>query len=268
MQRLDLNRRQLIMGSLSLALVPAASGQALADAGFQAFVANFAGVAAKNGISNATYRAAFAGINSIDPEVLEKARTQPEFKAPVWDYFDNRVHDRAVSDGQALARKLKSTLDRIEGRFGVSRNILLAIWSMESKYGEILKRQDVVRPVIRSLATLAYADKNRAKFGRTQLIAALKILQRGDIDVDGLTGSWAGAMGHTQFIPTSYMIYGVDMDGDGRRDIWNSIPDSLASSANLLKKNGWVAGRTWGYEVALPGGGGKFHSRAVGKLQP
>jgi membrane-bound lytic murein transglycosylase B len=263
MQRLDLNRRQLIMGSLSLALVPSASGQALADAGFQSFVANFAGVAAKNGVSSATYRAAFAGINSIDPEVLEKARTQPEFKAPVWDYFDNRVHDRAVSDGQALARKLKPTLDKIEGRFGVSRNILLAIWSMESKYGEILKRQDVVRPVIRSLATLAYADKNRAKFGRTQLIAALKILQRGDIDVDGLTGSWAGAMGHTQFIPTSYMIYGVDMDGDGRRDIWNSVPDSLASSANLLKKNGWVAGRTWGYEVALPGGGGKFPSGAL-----
>ena len=125
-------------------------------------------------------------LTAIDPEVLEKARTQPEFKAPVWDYFDNRVHERSVPNGQALAQELKPWLDRIEARFGVSRNILLAIWSMESKYGEILKRPDVVRSVIRSLATLAYADKRRAKFARTQLIAALKILQRGDIIVDGL----------------------------------------------------------------------------------
>ncbi|MGB8819419.1 MAG: lytic murein transglycosylase [Rhizobiaceae bacterium] len=262
MDRFDMNRRELILASLTLALVPALGGQALADAGFRTFISNFAAVAAKNGISNATYRAAFAGIDTIDLEVLEKARTQPEFKAPVWDYFDNRVHERSVSDGQVLAQKLKPWLDRIESRFGVNRHILLAIWSMESKYGEILKRPDVVRSVIGSLATLAYADKRRAKFARTQLIAALRILQRGDISVDGLQGSWAGAMGHTQFIPTSYMIYGVDMDGDGRRDIWNSVPDSLASSANLLKKNGWASGRTWGYEVALPSSG-KFPAGAM-----
>jgi membrane-bound lytic murein transglycosylase B len=108
--------------------------------------------------------------------------------------------------------------------------------------------------VVRSLATLAYADKRRAKFARTQLIAALKILQRGDIDVGHLTGSWAGAMGQTQFIPTSYQAYAVDMDGDGRRDIWTSIPDALATAANLLRKNGWQSGKTWGYEVSLPDG--------------
>ena len=113
---------------------------------------------------------------------------------------------------------------------------------MESNYGEILKNDKVMRNVVRSLATLAYADKRRAKFARTQLIAALKILQSGDIDESHLTGSWAGAMGHTQFIPTSYQAYAVDIDGDGRRDIWNSVPDALATAANLLAQER-LAGR-------------------------
>ena len=107
---------------------------------------------------------------------------------------------------------------------------------------------------MRSLATLAYADKKRAKFGRQQLVAALRILQRGDISIDAMTGSWAGAMGHTQFIPTTYEAYAVDFDGDGRRDVVGSIPDVIASTANHLKKVGWVTGQTWGYEVALPQG--------------
>ena len=149
-----------------------------------------------------------------------------------------------------MARQWKPWLDRIEQRYGVDRYILLAIWSMESNYGEILKNDKVMRNVVRSLSTLAYADKRRAKFARTQLIAALKILQSGDIDESHLTGSWAGAMGHTQFIPTSYQAYAVDVDGNGRRDIWNSVPDALATAANLLRKNGWQAGKTWGYEVS------------------
>lgn len=226
----------------------------LADAGFERWVASFRQTAAQNGVSRATYDRAFRGVNSVDPEVLEKARFQPEFTAPVWDYFDNRVHDQSVETGRAMAKKYKSTLDRIEKRFGVDRYILLAIWSMESNYGEILKNDKVMRNVVRSLATLAYADKRRAKFARTQLIAALKILQSGDIDESHLTGSWAGAMGHTQFIPTSYQAYAVDFDGNGRRDIWNSVPDALATAANLLRKNGWQTGKTWGYEVSLPAG--------------
>jgi len=226
----------------------------LADAGFERWVASFRQTAAENGISRATYDRAFRGVDSIDPEVLEKARFQPEFTAPVWDYFDNRVHEDSVANGRAMAKKYKATLDRIEKRFGVDRYILLAIWSMESNYGEILKNDKVMRNVVRSLATLAYADQRRAKFARTQLIAALKILQTGDIDESHLTGSWAGAMGHTQFIPTSYQAYAVDFDGNGKRDIWNSIPDALATAANLLRKNGWQAGKTWGYEVDLPSG--------------
>ncbi|MER9305265.1 lytic murein transglycosylase [Mesorhizobium sp. M0293] len=238
--------------SLSLALLM--PGPAFADAGFRQWVAGFRATAVQSGVSGALYDQAFRDIRDIDPVVLEKARTQPEFTAPAWDYFDNRVHDQSVSVGQQMARKWKPWLDRIESRFGVDRYILLAIWSMESNYGEILKRDDIMRNVVRSLATLAYADPKRAKFARTQLIAALKILQTGDIDESHLSGSWAGAMGHTQFIPTSYLHYAVDMDGNGKRDIWNSIPDALATAANLLKKNGWQAGKTWGYEVAVPAG--------------
>lgn len=234
---------------MMLAAVPAR-----ADAGFQKWVSSFRATAAKAGIKKSTFNRAFKGLTAPDPEVLEKARYQPEFRAPVWQYFDNRVHEDSVANGRKMARKWKSELSRIEKKFGVSRHVLLAIWSMETNYGEILKNEKVMRNVIRSLATLAYADRRRRKFARQQLIAALKILQRGDIDERHLEGSWAGAMGHTQFIPTSYQAYAVDMDGDGRRDIWSSIPDALATAANLLRKNGWRSGKTWGYEVKLPTG--------------
>ncbi|MCO5065048.1 MAG: lytic murein transglycosylase [Rhizobiaceae bacterium] len=237
-----------------LSLSIAGAVPAFADAGFQNWVAGFRKTAAEAGISRATYDRAFRGVTDIDPEVLEKARYQPEFTAPVWDYFDNRVHEESIANGRAMAKKWKPWLDRIESRYGVDRYVLLAIWSMESNYGEILKNPAAMRNVVRSLSTLAYADPRRAKFARTQLIAALKILQRGDIDESHLTGSWAGAMGHTQFIPTSYQSYAVDMDGNGRRDIWNSVPDALATAANLLHKNGWQSGKTWGYEVVLPPG--------------
>lgn len=227
---------------------------AFADPGFDRWVASFRTAALKSGISAATYDRAFRNIPGPDPEVIEKAHTQPEFTAPMWDYFDNRVQDESIANGRSMARKWKPWLDRIERRFGVDRYILLAIWSMETNYGETLKNDKVMRNVVRSLATLAYADPSRAKFARTQLIAALKILQHHDIDPDHFMGSWAGAMGHTQFIPTSYQAYAVDMDGDGRRDIWNSVPDALATAANLLHRSDWQVGRTWGYEVVLPEG--------------
>lgn len=238
---------------LALALTLPA-GSALADAKFQRWIADFRGTATSNGISRATYDRAFRGVTAPDPEVLEKARYQPEFVAPVWDYFDNRINEQTIRTGREMARQWKPWLDRIEQAYGVDRHILLAIWSMESSYGEVLKNDKVMRSVIRSLATLAYADQRRQKFGRQQLIAAMKILQSGDIDESHLKGSWAGAMGHTQFIPTSYLAYAVDADGNGRRDIWNSVPDALATAANLLRKNGWQTGKTWGYEVTLPAG--------------
>lgn len=248
-------RRRLGGAALAIAVSLTMLGApASAAEGFQGWVQGFRKTALASGISGSTFDRAFTGVRSIDEAVLEKARYQPEFRSESWDYFDNRVHDESVANGRAMARKYKPWLDKIEARYGVSRNILLAIWSMESNYGETLKNEKAMHNVVRSLATLAYADKRRAKFARTQLIAALKILQRGDIDESHLTGSWAGAMGHTQFIPTSYQAYAVDIDGNGRRDIWNSVPDALATAANLLKKNGWQSGRTWGYEVELPKG--------------
>lgn len=239
---------------------------AWADAGFRKWISSFYATAAKSGISSATYQRAFAGVNDPDPTVIEKASSQAEFTTQIWDYVDSRVNPYTVDVGRKMAAKYGSTLRSIEQHFGVDRNILLAIWSMESNYGAILSKDERLHYVPRALATLAYADPKRAKYARTQLIAALKILQDGDVSAENLTGSWAGAMGHTQFIPTSYLLYAVDADGNGKRDIWNSVPDALATSANLLAKNGWQSGKTWGYEVVVPNGGaaqaGKSHTIA------
>ncbi|MBW8639150.1 lytic murein transglycosylase [Hoeflea sp. WL0058] len=245
----------LILCAIFLLLAP---DIAKADAGFQRWIRDFYPVAAKSGISKKTYNQAFAGVTTPDPEVLRKARYQPEFKQDTWSYIDSRVHDESVRNGQAFARKYNRTLSEIERRYGVDRSVLLAIWSMESSYGNVFNYPERLHYVPRALATLAYADPKRAKFARSQLIAALKILQSGDIRREHLSGSWAGAMGHTQFIPTSYQAFAVDFDGDGRRDIWNSIPDALATAANLLKKNGWRTGLTWGYEVKAPRGASKY----------
>ena len=252
----SITRRFALMGLASF--LGASSGlltsTANADNGFKHWIAEFRTVAFNAGITPATYALAFKGVDSPDPEVLKKANYQPEFTDPTWNYFDNRVQDNAIALGRSHAKKWGKWLNSIEKRFGVDRNILLAIWSIESDYGAAMDRDTAMRYAIRSLATLAYGDKRRSKYAQTQLIAALKILQSGDIDRSHLMGSWAGALGHTQFIPTSYLTYAVDMDGDGKRDIWTSVPDALATAANLLHKNGWQTGRTWGYEVILPEG--------------
>ncbi|WP_297322470.1 lytic murein transglycosylase [uncultured Bartonella sp.] len=222
---------------------------------FKRWIADFKKTALNAGILPSTFDLAFKGVDTPDPEVLKKAAYQPEFIDPTWNYFDNRIQDHAIALGRAHGKEWAKWLNAIEKRFGVDRNILLSIWSIESDFGEAMDRDTAMRDAIRSLATLAYGDKRRTKYAQTQLIAALKILQSGDIDRSHLQGSWAGALGHTQFIPTSYLIYAVDMDGDGKRDIWSSVPDALATAANLLKKNGWQEGRTWGYEVILPENG-------------
>jgi len=229
-----------------------------ADAGFQKWVSGFYSTAAKSGISRSTYEKAFSGVTAPDPGVLEKARYQPEFTTKVWDYLDSRVNPYTIAKGREMGSQHARTLAAIESHFGVDATILLAIWSMESNYGEILTKTDRLHYVPQALATLAYADRKRAKFARQQLVAALKILQAGDISTGEMTGSWAGAMGHTQFIPTSYLAFAIDADGNGHRDIWNSIPDALATAANLLKKNGWRKGETWGYEAVAPRSGAKY----------
>jgi membrane-bound lytic murein transglycosylase B len=168
--------------------------------------------------------------------------------------MDSMVSESRIANGIAQIPNWGRLLADLEAYYGVDRHVILAIWGMESAYGAILDNTDIVKPTIRSLATLAYMGGSRQSYGERQLLAALKILQRGDVTLSRMVGSWAGAMGHTQFIPTTYEAYAVDWDRDGRRDVWTSPVDALASTAAYLNAMGWDAGKTWGYEVTLPAG--------------
>jgi peptidoglycan lytic transglycosylase B len=229
---------------VSVLAVPAA---AHADK-FQACVERFWPAARASGISRATFDRATKGL-TLDPEVIEAANYQPEYVRPIGEYIDRAVSDKRIETGRQKLVEYKVLLDKLEARYGVDRHILIAIWGVESNYG----RQPGDKNVIRSLTTLACSG-TKAKFARSQIIPALKILQRGDVSFEAMNGSWAGAMGHTQFIPTTYTAYAVDEDGDGKRDIWNTVPDALASTASYLKRSGWHPGEAWGYEVQLPKG--------------
>ncbi|WP_237153072.1 lytic murein transglycosylase [Oryzibacter oryziterrae] len=230
--------------------VPALSDGAIPQE-FQTFVEGLWPAASAAGVSRATFDRAFAGVGP-DPEVLQKAGFQPEFNRKIWDYLDDMTADSRIATGQQMLARYSGLLDQIEARYGVQRQVVLAVWGMESTYGKILEDRTKVKNVVRALATLAWKGGSRAGYGRQQLIAALRILERGDIDAPHMTGSWAGAMGQTQFIPTTYLGSAVDFDGDGHRNIWTSVPDALASTANYLRKAGWQSGATWGYEVSLP----------------
>ena len=200
------------------------------------------------GVTRATFDHALQGFTP-DPEVVEAANFQPEYVKPIGEYIDRAVSDKRVETGKQKLVENQALLGSLETRYGVDRYVILAIWGVESNYGT----QPGDKNVIRSLATLICTG-TKAQFAKPQLVSALKILQRGDIGLDAMNGSWAGAMGHTQFIPTTYNSYAVDQDGDGKRDIWGNIPDALASTASYLKVSGWRPGETWGYEVALPKG--------------
>lgn len=224
-----------------------------AQASFEGWKRSFWREAHAAGISRATYDRAMRGV-TLDREVIAKTDNQAEFVKPVWDYLERVVSDSRIANGREKLRQYAPVLHQIEKSFGVDRHVVVAIWGMESSYGAVLDNHKIMRSVVRSLASLAYDGGRYKRFGRKQLIAALKILQRGDIDARHMSGSWAGAMGHTQFIPTTYNAYAVDFDGDGKRNIWGSIPDALASTAAYLKSSGWDNGKTWGYEVQLPRG--------------
>ncbi|MEX1301234.1 MAG: lytic murein transglycosylase [Desulfotignum sp.] len=253
-----------IVGILFLVLPGSASGE-----DFRQWLESFYSQVANEGISRATWETAFEGIDQPDARVLKKAHFQPEFTVEIWEYLDSRITPSSVDRGLQMELHYAQTLAAIENRFGVEAKILLAIWSMESAYGTIFDKPERLHYVPQALATLAYADPKRKNFAEKQLVAVLQILQAGDVERQHLTGSWAGAMGHTQFIPTSYLAYAVDMDGNGRRDIWNSVPDALATAANLLHSNGWQSGKTWGYEVILPAGGERWldETRTIGDWQ-
>ncbi len=239
-------RPQLRPQAISQAAPPPVEKTA-ADAGFQQWIEVFRGRAISQGIDATTFGQAFRGVR-YDPDVIKRDRNQSEFTKTIWDYLDSAASDSRVENGKAALVKHRSQLDAIEARYGVEKEVVVAVWGLESNYGTFRGKNDVVQ----SLATLAY-DGRRGAFFEQQLVAALKILQNGDTSPRNMTGSWAGAMGHTQFIPTSYLDYAVDFTGDGRRDIWADDPsDALASTAAYLAKFGWVKGQPWGVEVKLP----------------
>tara|TARA_R110002094_G_C4924451_1_gene211858 strand:- start:2757 stop:3929 length:1173 start_codon:yes stop_codon:yes gene_type:complete len=218
--------------------------QPVPNAGYDAWVASFKMRAAGQGISADTLGTAFRGAGYL-PGVVKRDRNQTEFNRTLEDYLAIAASDERVGKGRAAFARHRAALSAIEAKYGVSAEIVAAVWGLESFYGE--RRGDV--PVISSTSTLAF-DGRRGVFFEKQLIAALKILQNGDVSASNMTGSWAGAMGHTQFIPTSYQAFAVDFTGDGRRDIWADDPsDALASTAAYLARNGWTHGVKWGGEV-------------------
>jgi membrane-bound lytic murein transglycosylase B len=202
--------------------------------------------AARRGITRANFERLTAGLTP-DLSIMDKLDVQPEFTKAPWDYLDLLVSDDRIARGRELLTQYAPTFAAVERSYGVDRTIIAAIWGVESNYGTL----GGDRPVLRSTATLACVGRRRDYF-REEFLSTLEILQRGDIAPDRLIGSWAGAFGPTQFMPTSFKRYAVDFDGDGRRDVVDSIPDVIASTANNLKLDGWVSGQTWGYEVVLP----------------
>ena len=227
---------------------PSESGEATQSQKFAQWVAEFTTFARAAGIEEATLHSAFDNVRLV-PRVIQLDQSQPEFNRTVWSYLDNAVSPQRITKGQGKLLQLRPQRDALSARYGVPTEILVAIWGMESNYGGYVG--DI--PTIDALATLGFEGRREA-WARGQLLAALKILQNGDIDRAQMIGSWAGAMGQTQFLPSNFLAYAVDADGDGRRDIWGSVPDVMASTANFLASSGWKAGQPWGLEVTLPPG--------------
>ena len=205
------------------------------------------------GIPGSFLDTALAGVEPIK-RVIELDRRQPEFTLTFWKYLDNAINPARIRKGREMMAKHRALLEKTARRYGVQSRFIVAFWGLESNYG----KHTGVFPVLGAVATLAH-DRRRGRFFRSQLLAALKIMSRGDVDVR-VKGSWAGAMGNFQFIPTTYKGFAVDADGDGKRDMWNSFPDMFASAANYLSRSGWRRGWTWGREVQIPKGFSFDHS--------
>jgi membrane-bound lytic murein transglycosylase B len=230
----------------ALLVVPTLHAQEPASAGFRTFLSALWPDAQKRGVSRKTFDGALRGITP-DEEVLRLTKSQPEYSRPIGDYLKNRLTAGLLAGGKRNAEKWAATLDAVEAKYGVDKEIIVAIWGLETGYGSFSGGKDVIR----SLATLAHA-RYRDDFFRNELLAALEILEQEHITREKMRGSWAGAMGQAQFIPTSFLKFAVDFSGDGRRDIWNNVPDVLGSIGNYLRQNGWTPGLPWGYEVTIP----------------
>jgi len=236
-------RRLTLVAALALA-----GGTAFADAKFAACLAEIRTQALAAGIEARTFDTAVEGL-APDESVIQAMQSQPEFKAHIWDYLAGLVDEQRVADGKARLEEWAEVLAQAEQKFGVDRHTIVAVWGVESDFGRIMG----TRPLVRSLATVSCVG-SRQRFFRGELVATLRILQSGDVAPEALVGSWAGAFGQTQFMPTTFQRLAVDFDGDGRRDIVSSVPDALGSTANYLRRAGWATGAPWGYEVKLPAG--------------
>ncbi|MCC7633383.1 lytic murein transglycosylase [Stenotrophomonas rhizophila] len=241
-----------------MAWLGSAAAQAAPQDEFDRCLASLQPQALKQGVSAAGFSRPTAGL-SPDLSVLPLLDAQPEFTTPLWDYLAALVDSQRVDDGRALLAQHRDLLNRVSSQYGVDPATIVAVWGVESDYGRVFGK----RPLLQSLATLS-CNGRRQPFFRGELLALLKLLDAGDLQAEGLTGSWAGAFGHTQFMPSTYARIAVDGDGDGRRDLVASIPDALASTANYLAKAGWRTGQPWGIEVNLPAG---FNPAVAGRTQ-
>jgi lytic murein transglycosylase len=237
-----LSRSALALACVAAVGVPAVAGE------FADCLGSLQSPATASGVSAATFESAARGLEP-DMKILDYLNEQPEFKTPIWDYIAGLVDDERIADGKAAVVKWAPTLSTIEHRFGVDRATVVAVWAVESDYGRSMGK----RPLIQSLATLSCFGRRQAYF-RKELVAALRILEHRDIAPERLIGSWAGAFGQTQFMPSTFHRFAVDFEGNGRRDIVDSVPDALASTANYLHTSGWNPALSWGSEVVLPAG--------------
>ena len=224
------------------------TGSYMSTSSFQGCLANLRSQAIASGVSGSTYDRYTQNL-SPDYSVIDKLNYQPEFSTPIWDYLSGLVDNERVQAGQQKLAQHRVVLNRVEQTYGVPAETVVAVWGVESNYGDISGKY----PLLQALGTLSCEGRRQSYF-RGEFFATMRILQRGDLTQDQLYGSWAGAFGHTQFMPSTYERLAVDFDGDGRRDLVSSTTDALASTANFLKRAGWQTGMPWGFEVKIPQG--------------
>jgi membrane-bound lytic murein transglycosylase B len=240
---------QLLMGPLLWCVLVTSAQAQDTPADFSGWLSQLRTEASAAGISSATLDAALTGIEAPRQDILEKDQAQPEKIQSLEDYVAARVTPQRILEGRQILRRYPTWLGRVERKYRVQRRFIVALWGIESAYG----RHTGQLPVIPALVTLAY-DKRRGEYFRKELLDALRILDAGQVPLARMQGSWAGAMGHFQFMPSTYRQFAVDGDGDGRVDLWNSVPDALSSAANYLARSGWQDDQTWGRPVRLPQG--------------
>ena len=241
-------RRSILSSALSLCLLSTATPALADEAAFAACLSGLRAEAAAKGVSRTTFDAHAAGL-APDMAVLGFLDAQPEFITPIWDYMAGLVDEERVAEARDMLAEWRAVLARVEAEYAVDAATVVAVWGVESNYG----RNFGSRPLLTSLSTLSCFGRRQAFF-RGEFFTTLKIIQDGHVAPERLTGSWAGAFGHTQFMPSTFMRLAVDFDGDGRRDLVDSVPDALASTANFLKRAGWRSDQPWGFEVSLPRG--------------